>query len=332
MPAYVGVIIAASVLVAAGIAAYESPEFQQWLKQSSQKVAHAFQSLNDDIQSLTRAARTDDQDPSTREDVDQVAASRRQQAKDDIMARSRTLHDRRKKRKLSNEADGGSSFDDLVDADGRLRTADAAGSSTAIEMREVPARPMREYTHTEDHHVTVEDSQTVPVKAIEPWESQYEQEMRSAWDMDLPPSRPIETWSHASGSLIDLTPTTEDFPDPDYSIPDISQPGRTRIENGYFAGGAHSRSRTLSLASSNSGVARSRALITPLEVEMDLVEQSSMTANSNSTSSIARVEHDDLLTDDGFSEIADGIRTPASVWTEVGSSVSGDDNQGHHHV
>lgn len=319
MPAYVGVIIAASVLVAAGIAAYESPEFQLWLKQSSQKVAHAFQAFSDDISARTRRTETSDDDPSTREDADDAAEYRRTQAREEIMARSRTLHDRRKRRKLSDNGNRSSSFDNLVDSEGRLRSDAGVGSSTAIELTETPARSLRQSASGEHPLVNIEDPQTTPVKAIEPWESQYEQEMRNAWNMDLPPVRPVETRSHASESLIDLTPTTEDFPDPDYSIPDLLNSSHVQQEPGYFPVNTALRSRTLSPASSSPAAIHSRAPISPLEADNGF--------NGSMAGSVTHVEHEDVLTDDGFSEIADGLRTPASAWTEVGSSVSGDDDQ-----
>ena len=59
MAPHAGVIIAASVLVAASIAAYENPHIREWFEKSSQRVVLAFKSLGDDINGRKQSRRTD---------------------------------------------------------------------------------------------------------------------------------------------------------------------------------------------------------------------------------------------------------------------------------
>ncbi|KAF2821010.1 hypothetical protein CC86DRAFT_411326 [Ophiobolus disseminans] len=55
-----GIIIAASIVVAAGIAIYESPQVRAWVDQSRRKIAVALHSLGDDIQPRRPSESTDD--------------------------------------------------------------------------------------------------------------------------------------------------------------------------------------------------------------------------------------------------------------------------------
>ncbi|KAJ5985983.1 hypothetical protein N7522_013179 [Penicillium canescens] len=122
-----GIIITVSVLVAAGIAVYESPQFKQWVTTSRRKIALALHNLGDEIQprELSR------EDISMTEEVGEVAEERRRIARAEIMRRSTLMESRRKAQ--SDQSLG--SFDKLVDSDGNLRTPkdNASGAHSSIE-------------------------------------------------------------------------------------------------------------------------------------------------------------------------------------------------------
>lgn len=341
MAPHAGVIIAASVLVAASIAAYENPQFREWIDRSSQKVVLAFRSLGDDIHGRKQQRK---QDPSMHETTDEKTEQRRRQAREEIMEKGRVLQEKRKRRRPSADSSRTASFDSMVDEEGRLRAQAETvepnpwAGSTAVDLQQTSGMLSRN-EHAKMHEsvdtpmllrqLNPDEGSTRTVEAIEPWENQYEQEMRNAWNMDLPARNMNTATSHASESLIDLTPTTEDFPDPDYSIPNVdeAQPSMQRSE--YFSAAASQISHTLSQDRALSGGVPLSQPLTPLDPRpsspQDLHDVPSSRASlADSTAHIGYSEAE--MTGDDFSDdLEDGIRTPASAWTEVGSSVSGDD-------
>ncbi len=137
--------------------------------------------------------------------------------------------------------------------------------------------------------------------------------------------------SHASESLIDLTPTTEDAPDPDFSIPSAEYLHPPLARSDYFSAAASNSTHTLSDHGSDTwlpapntrpGFAMEPPSHPPRNTHTPVSIVSSM---AGSVSDIHMSEAGDS-TDDVLSEIGDGIRTPGSVWTEVDSTVSGDFN------
>ncbi|KAF1811801.1 hypothetical protein P152DRAFT_450073 [Eremomyces bilateralis CBS 781.70] len=80
MPAPIakGIIIAASVLFAAGIALYESPTFRQWVDESRRKVAIALYSLGDGVNPPSRTAEGEEE-----------SEEARQQRREEIVRRNR---------------------------------------------------------------------------------------------------------------------------------------------------------------------------------------------------------------------------------------------------
>lgn len=346
MAPHAGVIIAASVLVAASIAAYENPQIREWIQQSSQKVAIAFRSLGDDIHGRKRP-RPSREDSSMHEDVDDKAEERRRQARQEIMEKGRVLQEKRRRpSRSSSHASRTPSFDLLVDEDGRLKAQDAESNrslatSTALQQSNNQGlRSRHEYPQMHEsvdapillRQLDVEQIPSSAVPAIEPWESQYEQEMRNAWNIDLPSRSADPAHSHASESLIDLTPTTEDFPDPDYSVPDLRDSQQLPHRSEYFSAAASQSSHPLSRAEdSASGVMLSQPITPPdprLIPHQDADTPSTVpSAHASLAGSVSHVNHSDAeLSDDDMSDtFGDGIRTPGSAWTEVGSSVSGDD-------
>lgn len=115
LTSHAGIIITVSVLVAAGIAVYESPQFQQWVTTSRRKIAVALHNLGDEIQPQDIAAR---EDISMTEETGEIAEERRRIARAEIMRRGTLLESRRK---TSQPSQPHNSFDTLVDEEGNLR-------------------------------------------------------------------------------------------------------------------------------------------------------------------------------------------------------------------
>ncbi|KAF2647382.1 hypothetical protein K491DRAFT_614686, partial [Lophiostoma macrostomum CBS 122681] len=151
-PFTTGLIIAASVLVAAGIAIYESPQVRQWVDQSRRKIAVALHSLGDDIQPRRPSEGSEDYEARKRRqevirrnrnelirrareegiavDLDELARIGREEVE---------LAERRPRRKTNAST---KSFDDLVGSDGMLKKTEdsAAQKTTGTDMAGSSAR------------------------------------------------------------------------------------------------------------------------------------------------------------------------------------------------
>lgn len=140
-----GLIIAASVIVAAGIAIYESPQVRQWVDQSRRKIAVALHSLGDEIQPRRNPGSSDDfelrkkrRDELVRQNRNELIRRAREEgiAVDlDELARigqeDVELAERRARR---DTATSQRSFDDLVGSDGMLKKT--GSETTATEKRD----------------------------------------------------------------------------------------------------------------------------------------------------------------------------------------------------
>lgn len=138
-PLTTGLIIAASVLVAAGIAIYENPQVRQWVDQSRRKIAVALHSLGEDIHPRRPSESSDDFEERKRRREDLIRRNRNElirRAREegiavdlDELARIGTedaaLAERRSR------ANRSKSFDELVGSDGMLRQdATTTGTTT----------------------------------------------------------------------------------------------------------------------------------------------------------------------------------------------------------
>ncbi|KAJ5987135.1 hypothetical protein N7451_011500 [Penicillium sp. IBT 35674x] len=112
-----GIMVTVTVLVAAGVAVYQSPQFQDWLNNSRRKIAVALHSLGDEIQPRRNASPTRD-DISMTEEAGEAAARRRRIAREEILRRAAVLESHRNSRSSQQPLD---SFDTLVEQDGSLR-------------------------------------------------------------------------------------------------------------------------------------------------------------------------------------------------------------------
>ena len=138
-PFQTGLIIAASVLVAAGLAIYESPQVRQWVDQSRRKIAVALHSLGDGVQPHRSSSESSDDGQDRREREEEARRRRREE----IVRRNRAelLHKAKEEgvavdldelarigregaeleMREFNARHHGSSFDDIVGSDGMLR-------------------------------------------------------------------------------------------------------------------------------------------------------------------------------------------------------------------
>lgn len=344
----VGIIITVSVLVAASLAAYENPQVRAWIDRTRHKIAMSLHSLGDEIHPRSRPRRSST-DASMHEEKGELAEERRRQAIAEIMERGRIMEERRKRRKLSSQEKPLSpTFDTVVDDNGillhcgedtaaRSSGIDASGQPESLRQRTGGSIPGQSPSIL---HQSIDDS--LPSRRLDqlqihqddldnPFESRYEQEMREAWNIPLSDRRIEISSSHASESLIEFTPTTESAPDPDFSIPSAEHLHRPMQQSEYFSAAASNSTHTFSDHGSHSSLPGQDTYSgLPREAMNYPVPDARATVSltpsvDGSVSDIHASEVGDS-TDDVLSEIGDGIRTPASVWTEVGSAVSSDFN------
>ncbi|KAF5853416.1 hypothetical protein GGP41_001954 [Bipolaris sorokiniana] len=135
-----GLIIAASVIVAAGIAIYESPQVRQWADQTRRKIAIALHNLGDDIQPRRPSETSDDFEERKRRREELVRRNR-----NELIRRAREegiAVDLDELAKIGAEtaevaaqrsrADRTKSFDDMVGNDGTLKDkANTTGTDSA---------------------------------------------------------------------------------------------------------------------------------------------------------------------------------------------------------
>lgn len=308
-----GLIVTFSVLVAAGVAVYQSPQFQEWVTTSRRKIALALHNLGDEIQ--PRDLDAIQEDISMSEEVGEAAEERRRIARAEIMRRV-TLLESRRQPKDSDKPRGGS-FDTLVDNDGNLRMADdkqrdlndnSAGASTGIDMGS-----------TQPLHRGVKSNQA---------------SIANQKELDL------DTFSgavsnHPSESDVQLTPTSE-TPGEVLFDPFSDSPTRAPTPVSVSAS-SHTEGDQVYYAHPNppSNFSNPQDLLTDLE-EMRQGNQfqhpvSSAPSTAGSYSHVGDFDEmsDGTLSDLGAHSVG-GVATPVS-WSEVGSVISNDD-AGHHQI
>ncbi|KAH7128745.1 hypothetical protein B0J11DRAFT_278117 [Dendryphion nanum] len=127
-----GLIIAASVLVAAGIAIYESPQVRQWVDQSRRKIAIALHSLGDEIQPRRSSESSQDFEDRKRRREEIIRQNRNELIKrareegvavdlDELAKIGREDIEMAQRRSRGQTNASQRSFDDLVGSDGMLR-------------------------------------------------------------------------------------------------------------------------------------------------------------------------------------------------------------------
>jgi hypothetical protein len=337
MVAHTGLIVLAVIVVAAGAAAYENPQIREWLQNSRRKIALALHSLGDEINPRVKHPRREDR--SMREDETEAAEERRRRARAEIMEKGRLMEEARRKRRSSKGAPSPTgSFDTLVDKDGMLKKGEppdeARATTTAVEPETAsegltnrrPGPPSPKPLHESvDTPISLRHLSSQPDAPQEdPFATEYEREMRNTWNLPLPHPAPPASSAHESESLLEFTPTSE-FPDPEIVIP-----GSTPNNDG-----SPDRTEYFSMASNSSHTLSEAELVSPppnpLPSSQSRPQPNSAQSISSMADSIDHIRSSDIeegVSDDGvLSEFGDGIRTPASGWTDVGSVVSSHDGQ-----
>jgi hypothetical protein len=316
-PLISGIIIAASIVVAAGIAIYESPQVRAWVDQSRRKIAVALHNLGDDIQPRRASESSDDFDARKRRRDELIRHNR-----NELIRRAReegVAVDLDELARIGDEdiglaerrsrADRSKSFDTLVGTDGLLKTTGNDASDNTLRKRGAAgfaagsmsmADPFADETVLFD----VGDDEDAP----SPQEFTYTEptttrESTATLDAQSPP-------------LIDLT---SDIPAPDeteaaaqsfYSVASHTQDTLTQpslAHTQFFDDEAASHMSTGTLTPRSE---RSHSIVAADDVDILSMQ--------NDTDHDARSESD--FTEGGFSEFGgnDGIMTPSS-WTDVGS-------------
>ena len=140
-----GLIFSMSLLFAAGLAVYnENPQIKEWIDARRRDMAIAMQSLSEEV-SPSSSRRTPPFDASTQEDSSPEAEDRRRAARQQILERGMLMQARRRGRQESTGT-AATSFDHLVDSEGRLRQ-DGASSSAAVTETENTALRRRNTEH-----------------------------------------------------------------------------------------------------------------------------------------------------------------------------------------
>ncbi|KAJ5578135.1 uncharacterized protein N7459_007099 [Penicillium hispanicum] len=305
-----GIIVTVSVLVATGVAVYQSPQFQQWMTTSRRKIAVALHNLGDEIQPSDSASPIRE-DISMTEEVGEAAEERRRIARAEIMRRAAFLESRRSGKDSHRPLD---SFDTLVDHDGNLRMTkeeheqidNNVGISTGVDLHETPLLRRGGKSDEPDGSIMSGERLRIDVHS--------------------------ETTSHhPSESLVQFTPTSErpgedmlfdpfsDSPVRGQTPVSISASSHTEDNQPVYY--AHPRSA--------SNFSQQPELLADLdEFSHGNQFQHEVSSAPSTAGSFSHVnESIDGLSDGTLSDLGGrsvGIATPAS-WSEVGSVISNDD-------
>jgi hypothetical protein len=311
LTSHAGLIITVSVLVAAGIAVYESPQFQQWVTTSRRKIAVALHNLGDEIQPQDIALR---EDISMTEETGEIAEERRRIARAEIMRRGTILESRRK---ASQPGQPHNSFDTLVDKEGNLlKQKDQKDHEYGVQSNE-------EFTA---------NSTGVDLGTSEPLRrggKQIEADStptlgRNQLHVDIPSPAPS---NHPSESIIQFTPGSE-APDGD-SLFDPFSP-----KSPLSASGSSHTEDHQQVYYAHPDVPSNRTYERDHLVELDDFGQGSVQSHndvsaapstSGSFSHVGGFEDetsDGTLSDLGGRSVG-GVATPA--WSDVGSVISNED-------
>jgi hypothetical protein len=348
-----GLIIAASVIVAAGIAIYESPQVRQWADQTRRKIAIALHNLGDDIQPRRPSESSDDFEArkQRREELirrnrnELIRRAREEGIAVDLDELARIGAETAEVAARRSRSDRTRSFDDMVGSDGMLRnnaTATgkdnskgdlkkrgaagfAAGSAAAATM----ANPFSDDQVLFDHDDEDEAPSPKPFTYEEPAARES-----SATIQTVVPSTPT------TATLVDLTP------DPEHSLPESPSPAQPAQDDAEQAAQSF-----YSFTSSTSHAGEpapshpffdddaehlSTGTLTPRSERSMTMSGSVASGHANNVAILSMpnseqndTDHDarsesgftDAFSEGGFSEFDNdrqGIMTPTS-WTDVGS-------------
>ena len=333
-PVPAGIIISISILLAAGVAVYENPQVQQWVENSRRKLAMALHSLGDELHP-NNARKSSRSDPSMNEDDSLEAEERRRRARQEILEKGRILEEKRNGK--AKERSASSSFDSIVDKDGKLRTdlekREAEATTSALEIpSNTEGLTRRHETQSaqgqaqpppyEGIREATTNSENSPAPLPQPLD--LESAMQSLIDVSDTAS------SHPSESILDLTPTSE-FPDPDFSSPG-SQGSQHVGDEAYPHQSEYFSFHTSPLSEQSEFYYmhpdhQGSAPPSSQEPQSRLSQQENASSTPSIAGSMDHINHVDADPDvasiDSLSEAGDGVATPSS-WTDMGSQVSSD--------
>jgi hypothetical protein len=335
-----GIIIAASIVVAAGIAIYESPQVRAWVDQSRRKIAVALHNLGDDIQPRRPSESSEDFDRRKRRREELIRQNR-----NELIRRAReegVAVDLDELARIGNEnvdmaerrsrADRTRSFDTMVGSDGMLKNETTAtgndASNTALRQRgaagfaagSAAAATMANPFVDENVLFDVGDDEDAPSPNVEP----STRESTATLDAQSPP-------------LIDLT---SDLPTSSAPVPNETHDEPEQAAQSYYSftsAASHTQDplahtqffdnqvEHLSTGTLTPRSERSHSIVTAGSGADDI----GILSMQNDTDHDARSEifSEAGFTDGGFSEFDNddrtGIMTPNS-WTDVGSDDESD--------
>ncbi|KAF9638170.1 hypothetical protein BFW01_g9067 [Lasiodiplodia theobromae] len=320
-----GAIIAASLIVAAGIAVYQNPQVQQWLDARRRKIAIALHNLGDEINPpahRNRNAREADEQRRRREDIirrnrnELIRRAREEGVAVDLdeLARIGEEYDEKNSRRR------GQSFDDLVNEDGMLRDA-----GQGLRNRGSGARGFVSGSSYADPFA---DEGSVLFDRDLIGAEEEENSVDGNDDEEAPVPHDFTTPSRESTATVEA-----DQPAP--RLVDLSEPFSAPFNHAQLAPPADADAATTSFYSTITGT------LTPTEdnfstdaslIGRDADDVAVLSTLQNSTLSVAHSEgvdapgnpfnnndaafEEDRFSDASFSDI--GARTPSS-WTDVGS-------------
>ncbi|KAJ5627870.1 hypothetical protein N7490_010098 [Penicillium lividum] len=298
---YPGIMVTVTVLVAAGVAVYQSPQFQEWMNNSRRKIAVALHSLGDEIQPRGSASPTQD-DISMTEEIGEAAKLRREAALKEIERKAALLESQKNSR--NSQQRSGGSFDTIVDQEGSLRMQNKYLDHPDVK--------------------PVADSTGIDTGAPQRRRTKLN-------DLQLHVGPASESASlHPSESVPQLTPTSE-RPDLDLMFESFSgSPSPVSAS----ASTSHTEDNSVYYAHPHaSNVSEQPELTDSLEkfgngnqLRHDV---SSAPSEAGSFDIVAEGSSDGTLSDWGMHSVG-GVATPTS-WSEVGSVIS-DNDAGHQHL
>ncbi|KGO72716.1 hypothetical protein PITC_057020 [Penicillium italicum] len=314
LTSYAGLIITVSVLVAAGIAVYESPQFQQWVTTSRRKIALALHNLGDEIQPQDIALR---EDISMTEETGEIAEERRRIARAEIMRRGTLLELRRK---TSQPGQPLKSFDTLVDDEGNLLkqkdheddvklNQGSTANSTGVDLG--TSEPLRRGAKK----IETESSNTLG---------------RNQLHVDIPSSAPS---NHPSEPIIQFTPRSEapegdGLFDPFSPNSPLSVSGSSHTEDHQQVYYSHPDAPSNQVYENDQLAELDSFGHQSVQSHNDISAAPSTTGSFSHVGGFEDESSDGVLSDfDGRS--LGGVATPA--WSDVGSVISNED-AGHHQL
>ncbi|KAF9693427.1 hypothetical protein EKO04_008772 [Ascochyta lentis] len=360
-----GLIIAASVLVAAGIAIYENPQVRQWVDQSRRKIAVALHSLGDDIQPRRPSESSDDFEERKRRREELIRTNR-----NELIRRAREegiAVDLDELAKIGTEdaalaekrsrANRTKSFDELVGSDGMLRQdATATGADTSnngLRKRGVAgfaagtaaAAAMSNPFADENVLFDVGDDDEAPSPKPFIYEEPTPRSRSATLEagtppIEAPPSPTLET------PLIDLTSESQSvYLHPETHLPSPTAPHQTSeteqvAQSFYSFTSSNDEDEQFEEMSAGTLTPRSeRSATTGASVVPSQADDIAILSMQNDADHDARSEvfSEGGFTDGGFSDFEHGDRTGVMTpnsWTDVGSDNESewDGPQGNGHV